>query len=226
MMPPMDEIAAVIAPRASGADSLATAACGALLVAIVVHDARTGEIPLRYTLGGGAAALAWTVFRMGPSAAGVRALAAAGAALGLWALGHCVGRMARREVVGEGDALLLGLLAVLVGPARTGTVLAGAAALALAVFAARLLPARWRAPAMGLSALLAGGAFVAGGWARLGALAIPLVFVWPQRQRVSGPLPFGPMLAAGAVLALFTAAPSAGPPNAALDTPLIRISSR
>ncbi|HEX8361898.1 MAG TPA: prepilin peptidase [Longimicrobium sp.] len=209
-----------------GAHGVAAAACGLLLLAISVHDARTGEIPLRYTLGGTAAALVWAGFRTGPAAAGVRALAAGGAALGLWTLARCVGRVARREVMGEGDALLLGFLAIVVGPGRVGTLLSGAATLALAVFAARLLPAPWRAPAVCVAVLLAGGAFVAGGWARLGALALPLAVVWPQRQRVGGSLPFGPMLAAGAVLAFFTPTLSPWPPNAALDTPLFLIHPR
>jgi hypothetical protein len=109
--------------------------------------------------------------------------------------------------MGEGDALLLAFLSVVVGWGRIGTLLAGAATLALAVFAARLCPAPWRGPAVWAAAWLAAGAFAMGGWARLGALALPLVAVWPRRHAaaVAEPLPFGPMLAAGAVLALFGA---------------------
>jgi prepilin signal peptidase PulO-like enzyme (type II secretory pathway) len=220
--PGAGDAADALRAHGSGADLLAAAACGLLLLAISVHDARTGEIPLRYTLGGSAAALAWAGVRMGPAAAGVRALAAVGAALGLWALARCVGRAARREVMGEGDALLLGFLALVAGPGRIGTLLTGAATLALAVFAARLLPARWQVPGAWAAALLAGGAFAAGGWVRLGALALPLAVVWPRRQRVAGALPFGPMLAAGAVLSLLTPAPSPWP-HPALDTPLFLI---
>lgn len=219
-------LAGALPPCGSGADAVAAAACGLLLLAISVHDARTSEIPLRYTLGGSAAALGWAGVHNGVAAAGVRALAAAGAALGLWMLACCVGRAARREVMGEGDALLLGFLVLVVGPGRIGTLLAGAATLALAVFAARLLPARWRVPGTWAAALLAGGAFTAGGWVRLGALGLPLVIVWPQRQRVNGSLPFGPMLAAGAVLALVTPAPSMWPQHPALDTPLFLVTVR
>ncbi|HEX8831156.1 MAG TPA: prepilin peptidase, partial [Longimicrobium sp.] len=209
----------------SGAGVLAAAACGLLLLLISVHDARTGEIPLRYTLGGSAAALAWAGVRMGPTAMGMRALAAVGAVLGLWALARCVGWATRREVMGEGDALLLGLLALVVGPGHIGTLLTAAATLALAVFAARLLPARWQVPGAWVAALLAGAAFAAGGWVRIGALIVPLVVVWTRRQRVAGALPFGPMLAAGAVLALL--APACSPwPHPALDTPLFLILAR
>lgn len=196
-----------------GADGAAAAAFGLLLLLLSAHDARTREIPLRYTLGGTGAALAWAAFRMGPEAAGVRALAALGVGAGLWALSRGVGALAGREVMGGGDALLLAFLSVVVGFGRVGTLLAAAATLALAVFAARLLPAPWREPAVWVAAWLAAGAFVIGGWARLGALALPLAAVWPRRHAaaVAEPLPFGPMLAAGAVLALLTPGADSAP---------------
>lgn len=219
------DVAGALRVHGFGADVLAAAACGLLLLLISVHDARTGEIPLRYTLGGSAAALAWACVRLGPAATGVRALAAVVAALGLWALARWVGWAARRDVMGEGDALLLGFLTLVVGPGRIGTLLAGAATLALAVFAARLLPVRWQVLGAWVAALLSSGAFVAGGWVRLGALALPLVIVWPRRRRIARALPFGPMLAAGAVLALLT--PASSPwPHPALDTPLFLIPTR
>jgi prepilin signal peptidase PulO-like enzyme (type II secretory pathway) len=207
------------------ADGVAGVAFGLVLLAISLHDARTGEIPLRYTLGGSLAALAWAGLRMSPAAAGVRAFAAAGAALALWGLAHGVGRAAGREVMGEGDALLLAFLTFVVGPARVGTILAAAATLALAVFAARLLAAPGRAPGVLVATILAAGAFVAGGWARVGALALPLAVVWPQRQRAAEPLAFGPMLAAGAALSLFTPAPylPSLPYAAGLTAPLLTL---
>jgi prepilin signal peptidase PulO-like enzyme (type II secretory pathway) len=174
-----------------------------------LHDAEKRELPLRYTLGGIAAALLWAALRMSPTDAAMRALAAAVVAVGLWALAKGVGALAGREVMGEGDALLLAFLCVVVGFGRIGTLLSAAATLALAVFAARLLPAAWRGPAVGVAVGLAAAAFLAGGWARLAALALPLAAVWPRRHLVAEPLPFGPMLAAGAVLALF--APGAAP---------------
>jgi prepilin signal peptidase PulO-like enzyme (type II secretory pathway) len=192
-----------------GADGVAAAVCGLLLLALSLHDAATRELPLRYTLGGIAAALLWTALRMGLAEAAARALAAACVAFALWALARGVGALAGREVMGDGDALLLAFLSVVVGLGRIGTLLAAAATLALAVFAARLLPAGWRGPAVGVAACLAAGAFLAGGWARLAALALPLAAVWPRRHLMAEPLPFGPMLAAGAVLALF--APDAAP---------------
>jgi prepilin signal peptidase PulO-like enzyme (type II secretory pathway) len=206
-----------------GADGLAAAVCGLLLLVLSLHDAETRELPLRYTLGGIAAALVWAALRLGPPDAAVRALAAAGVALGLWALAKGVGALAGREVMGEGDALLLAFLSVVIGFGRIGTLLAAAATLALAVFAARLLPAGWRGPAVGVSASLAAAAFLAGGWAPLAALALLLAAVWPRRHQVAEPLPFGPMLAAGAVLALFAPAtsPLPWPHNAAaLNAPL------
>lgn len=222
---PLAPEGAVGALRTYGAGAGAVAAFVVLLLAIAVHDARTGEIPLRYTLGGSVAALVWAGLRTGPAAAGVRALAAMCAALGLWALARCVSRAVRRDVMGGGDALLLGFLGVVVGPARIGTVLAAAATMALAVFAAQLLPGPRRAPATWAAALLAAGAFVAGGWARLGALALPLAVVWPRRRRAAESLPFGPMLAAGAVLSLFTPAPSLPwlPYAAVLGEPLLTV---
>ena len=192
-----------------GGDGVAAALCGLLLLALSLHDAATRELPLRYTLGGIAAALLWAALRMGPADAAARALAAVGVAVGLWALAKGVGALAGREVMGEGDALLLAFLSVVVGLGRIGTLLAAAATLALAVFAARLLPPAWRGMAVGVAACLAAAAFLAGGWARLVALALPLAAVWPRRHQVAEPLPFGPMLAAGAVLALF--APGAAP---------------
>ncbi|HEX8211282.1 MAG TPA: prepilin peptidase [Longimicrobium sp.] len=213
-----------------GADGAAAAVCGLLLLVLSLHDAETRELPLRYTLGGIAAALLWAALRMGPADAATRALAAAGVAVGLWALAKSVGALAGREVMGEGDALLLAFLAIVVGFGRIDTLLAAAVTLALAVFAARLLPAAWRGPAVGVAACLAAAAFLAGGWARLAALALPLAAVWPRRHQVAEPLPFGPMLAAGAVLALF--APAAAPlfpwPHhaAALHAPLFPNPSR
>ena len=192
-----------------GADGAAAAVCGLLLLVLSLHDAETRELPLRYTLGGIAAALVWAAVRMGPADAAARALAAASVALGLWALAKGVGALAGREVMGEGDALLLAFLSVVVGFGRIGTLLSAAATLALAVFAARLLPDGWRGPAVGIAGCLAAAAFLAGGWARLAALALPLAAVWPRRHQTAEPLPFGPMLAAGAVLALFT--PGAAP---------------
>lgn len=205
-----------------GADGAAAAACGLLLLVLSLHDAQTRELPLRYTLGGIAAALLWAALRLGPADAAARALAAAGVALGLWALAKAIGALAGREVMGEGDALLLAFLSVVVGFGRIGTLLAAAATLALAVFAARLLPSAWRGPAVGIAGCLAAAAFLAGGWARLAALAIPLAAVWPRRHQVAEPLPFGPMLAAGAVLALFAPAPLLPWPQhaAALNAPL------
>ncbi len=196
-----------------GADGAAAAACGVALVALAAHDARTHEIPLRYTLGGTAAALLWAAARLGPADAGARALAALAVAAGAWALARGVGTLARREVMGEGDALLLAFLAVVVGTGRVGTLLAAAATLALAVFAARLLPPPWRAPLAWAAAGAAAAAFAWGGWARIAALALPLAVVWPRRHRaaVAEPLPFGPMLAAGAVLALFARGADAAP---------------
>jgi prepilin signal peptidase PulO-like enzyme (type II secretory pathway) len=192
-----------------GADGVAAAVCGLLLLVLSLHDAATHELPLRYTLGGIAAVLLWAALRLGPADAAARALAAAVVAVGLWTLAKGVGALAGREVMGEGDALLLALLSVVVGFGRIGTLLSAAATLALAVFAARLLPAGWRGPAVGVAACLAAAAFLAGGWARLAALALPLAAVWPRRHQMAEPLPFGPMLAAGAVLALF--APDATP---------------
>lgn len=205
-----------------GADGAAAAVCGLLLLALSLHDTATRELPLRYTLGGIAAALLWAALRLGPADAAARALAAAAVALGLWALAKGVGALAGREVMGEGDALLLAFLSVVVGFGRIGTLLTAAATLALAVFAARLLPPGWRGPAVGVAACLAAAAFLAGGWARLAALALPLAVVWPRRHRVAEPLPFGPMLAAGAVLALFAlgAAPLPWPQHAAVNAPL------
>jgi prepilin signal peptidase PulO-like enzyme (type II secretory pathway) len=207
-----------------GADGAAAAVCGLVLLALSLHDAHTSEIPLRYTLGGTLAALLWAAVRMGPAAAGTRALAAVGVAAGLWALARGIGVLARREVMGEGDALLLGFLSVVVGFGRIGTLLAGAATLALAVFAARLLPAPWRGPAVWIVAGIAAAGFLIGGWARLGVLALPLAAVWPRRHlaAVAEPLPFGPMLAAGAVLALFAPAASfpAAPHPASVHAPL------
>jgi len=186
-----------------GTDGAAAAVCGLLLLVLSLHDAATRELPLRYTLGGIAAALLWSAVRLGPDDAVARALAAAVVAVGLWVLAKGVGALAGREVMGEGDALLLAFLSVVVGFGRIGTALAAAATLALAVFAARLLPAMWRGPAVGVAACLTAAAFLAGGWARLAALGLPLAAVWPRRHQVPEPLPFGPMLAAGAVLALF-----------------------
>lgn len=206
-----------------GADGVAAAVCGLLVLALSLHDAETRELPLRYTLGGIAAALVWAALRLGLADAATRALAAAGVALGLWALAKGVGALAGREVMGEGDALLLAFLSVVVGVGRIATLLAAAATLALAVFAARLLPAGWRGPVVVVAACLAAAAFLAGGWARLAALALPLAAVWPRRHQVAEPLPFGPMLAAGAVLALFTpAAPPLTWPQhaAAVNAPL------
>jgi prepilin signal peptidase PulO-like enzyme (type II secretory pathway) len=138
-----------------------------------------------------------------------------------------VGALAGREVMGEGDALLLAFLSLVVGFGRIGTLLAAAATLGLAIFAARLLPPAWRRTAVGVAACLAAAAFLAGGWARLAALALPLAAVWPRRHQVAEPLPFGPVLAAGAVLALFAPAPSLPWPQhaAALSAPLFPNSS-
>jgi leader peptidase (prepilin peptidase)/N-methyltransferase len=207
-----------------GADGAAAAACGLLLLVLSLHDAATRELPLRYTLGGIAAALLWSALRMGPADAAARAVAAAAAALALCTLARGVGALAGREVMGEGDALLLAFLSLVVGFVRLGTLLAAAATLALAVFAARLLPAAWRGPAAWVAACLAAAAFLAGGWARVAALALPLAAVWPRRHQVPEPLPFGPMLAAGAVLALFAPGPAPSFPwprhAAALHAPL------
>lgn len=213
-----------------GADGVAAAVCGLLLLVLSLHDAATHELPLRYTLGGIAAVLLWAALRLGPADAAARALAAAGVALGLWALARAVGALAGREVMGEGDALLLALLSVVVGFGRIGTLLAAAATLALAVFAARLLPPAWRPTAVGVAACVAAAAFLAGGWARVAALALPLAAVWPRRRQMSEPLPFGPMLAAGAVLALFApvSAPAFPSPHfaAAVHEPLFTSSPR
>lgn len=213
-----------------GVDGAAAGACGLLLLVLSLHDAETRELPLRYTLGGIAAALLWAALRMGPADAAARALAATVVAVGLWALAKGVGALAGREVMGEGDALLLTFLSVVVGVGRIGMLLSAAATLALAVFAARLLPAAWRGPAVGIAGCLAAAAFLAGGWARLAALALPLAAVWPRRHQVAEPLPFGPMLAAGAVLALFTPAASPFLPwpqqTAAVHAPLFPYPSR
>lgn len=192
-----------------GADGVAAATCGLILLVLSLHDAETRELPLRYTLGGISAALLWAALHISPADAVARALAAAVVAVALWALAKAVGALAGREVMGEGDALLLAFLSLVVGFGRIGTLLGAAATMALAVFAARLLPAAWRGPAAGVAACLAAAAFLAGGWARLAALALPLAAVWARRHQVAEPLPFGPMLAAGAVLALF--APSTTP---------------
>jgi prepilin signal peptidase PulO-like enzyme (type II secretory pathway) len=211
----------------TSADGVAGVAFGLVLLAVSLHDARTGEIPLRYTLGGSLAALAWAGLRMSPAAAGVRAFAAAGVALALWGLAHVVGRAAGREVMGEGDALLLAFLTLVVGPARVGTILAAAAALALAVFAARLLPSPSRVPGVLVATIVAAGAFMAGGWTRVGAMALSLAIVWPRRHRAAEPLAFGPMLAAGAALSLFTPAAFLPwlPHAAGLTAPLITVPS-
>ncbi|HEX8453749.1 MAG TPA: hypothetical protein VF647_16725, partial [Longimicrobium sp.] len=47
------------------ADGAAAAACGLLLLVLSLHDAETRELPLRYTLGGIAAALGWAALRLG-----------------------------------------------------------------------------------------------------------------------------------------------------------------
>lgn len=205
-----------------GLDGAAAVAFGLLLLALSAHDARTGEIPLRYTLGGTLAAVLWAAVRMGLAAAGMRALAALGVAAGVWALSRGIGALAGREVMGEGDALLLAFLTVVLGVGRIGTLLASAATLALAVFAARLLPTPWRAPGVWVAAALAAGMFAMGGWARLGALALPLAVVWPKRHgaAMAAPLPFGPMLAAGAVIALAVPASSWPPLPVVLLAPL------